>query len=87
LDPSRSTEVTVPHNNVDQIFLRYTDSHVREMRMMQGANTILKTTTAHKDGQQLFTRVNPKHEIVGYFGYLDDREMVTAIGLIISTHS
>ena len=46
----------------------------------------MKATTPYKDGAQLFTKIDPKQEIVGYFGYLDDKDLVLAIGLIIATH-
>lgn len=88
LDASKSETVVVPDEGVAQVFCRYSDSHVRELRFMAstGGSSFMKSITQYKDGTSIFTKIDALSEIVGYYGYLDEKQNVMALGLIVMNH-
>lgn len=50
LDAGKAKEVSVPQEGVLQTFVRYSETHIRELRFLSDKATIMKTTTPFKDG-------------------------------------
>lgn len=62
-----------------QAYVRYTDTYVRELRLLAGSGgpIVMKSVTlGHKDGQTQFTKIESNNEIVGYYGWLDNNDVV-----------
>lgn len=51
-----------------------------------GGPIVMKSVTQTKDGSTNFTKIDSNKEIVGYYGYLDDKDYVMAIGLMVMAH-
>ena len=59
---------------------------MRELSIHSQDIPILTSQTKYKDGKVKKTQIADKVEIVGYFGYYDDKGYVKAIGLISYEH-
>ena len=79
-------EVPIPTDGVTSIFLRYTDTHVRELIVLSGTTSLAISTTRYKDGTTIASKLEPNQEIVGYYGYVDDDNSLRAIGLFVYNH-
>ena len=52
-------EVSVPADGITSVFMRYTDTHVRELIFLSGTTSLAISTTRYKDGTTIASRIEP----------------------------
>ncbi len=76
----------MPSDGITSIFVRFSDSHVRELIVLSGTTSVAVATTRYKDGSTLATKIDENFEIIGYYGYVYDDNSLRAIGLYVYIH-
>lgn len=75
-------KVSMPQDGITHAIVKHDGLFVTEIGFASNTDPVLVSSVQGSTGDTNTTRLGPENEIVGYFGFMDNKGMCTAFGLI-----